>query len=148
MMPKHHSTFLIPASLPLVPPPNVNAMTVCARSRAISCRGLQRNSHTISTTISIRKIVPKEGVPKVPCRMSVKLKPEVPTEEGGTNVNVAKRRWIMERNVGGICRRTIRMARVSHNGQDRRTVSAKEKGSRWFAADFFAEVTSIWRWFS
>ena len=41
----------------------------------------------------------------------MKLNPEVAAVEGGTNVNVAKRRWMIERKVGGIWRRTMRMAR-------------------------------------
>jgi hypothetical protein len=34
-------------------------------------------------------------------------------DEGGTKVRVAKRRWTIERKVGGIWRRTMRIAMVS-----------------------------------
>jgi hypothetical protein len=77
--------------------------------------------------------------------MSGKFNAERDVEEGGTKVKVAKRRWTIERKVGGIWRRTMRMARVSWSGRDRRTV---ESWSRWPREwDFLTELlTSISRW--
>jgi hypothetical protein len=58
-------------------------------------------------------MVATDGVPNVPSKMSVKLRPALADVEGGTKVKVAKSKWIIERKVGGICRRTMRMAIVS-----------------------------------
>jgi hypothetical protein len=58
-------------------------------------------------------MVATDGVPKVPFRISGKLSADRAVDEGGTKVKVAKSRWTMERKVGGIWSRTMRMAMVS-----------------------------------
>jgi hypothetical protein len=144
MMPKHHNTLLTPASLPLAPPPRVNEITICAKSNAISCSGLHKKSHTSKTSASTKKIVAIEGVPKDPFRMSGKFNAEREVEEGGTKVKVANSKWTIERKVGGIWRRTMRMAMVSWSGRDARTVESCSRGPGGW--DFLTEFTSISRW--
>jgi hypothetical protein len=128
MVPKQTRTLLKPASLPLVPPPRVKAITVCARSKAISWRGLHKNNQTRRTSRSTATIVATDGVPNVPSKISVNVKLEWEEVDGGTNVSVAKRRWMIDRNVGGICRSTMSMAMVSYSGQERKTVRTKFRG--------------------
>jgi len=144
MIPKHHKTLLTPASLPLTPPPKVIAITICAKSNAISCSGLHKKSHTSRTSASTKKIVAMEGVPREPLRMSGKFSAEKEVEDGGTKVKVAKSRWTIDRKVGGIWRRTMRMAMVSCSGRDCRTVESCSRGPGGW--DFLTEFTSISRW--
>jgi hypothetical protein len=114
MMPKHINMLLLPASFPLAPPPRVNAMTVWASSKAMSCRGLHKKIQIIKTTRSTKRMEKKDGVLMVPSKMSVKLKlTGAAGFAGGTKVRVAKRRWTRERKVGGSWRSTMRMAMVS-----------------------------------
>jgi hypothetical protein len=58
-------------------------------------------------------MVARDGVPMVPSNISEKLIPEVVEVEGGTNVKVANKIWMIDRKVGGICSSTMRMAMVS-----------------------------------
>jgi len=78
--------------------------------------------------MSARITVDNEGVPFEPWKKSENEENEERGDpvEGGTNVRVAKRTWIIVRKVGGICRRIMRSAIVSARGADARTVAGKE----------------------
>lgn len=82
----------------------------------------------IRATKSQMTIVPRDGIPWEPLKTSLKLG-RLESEavlEGGTNVRVAKSRWMTVRTVEGSWSNMMRMATTSQTGHEDMMVIAVE----------------------
>jgi hypothetical protein len=94
---------------------------------------------------SIAIIVPSEGVPAGPWKMS-KLEDNEPEEVplGGIKVKEANKNWTRVRTIGGSCSKKIRMAIVSYIGHDLRIVDANWNGlTEALEVDLFVPVVDL-----